>query len=146
MSILLLYRRIFTTVNRVFVIGLHTIMIYTTAWFLTTLLLCIFQCTPISFFWRQVLPEPPQGHCIPLVPAQVSMNILNTIGDIATLILPGLALWKLQMSTGKKVAVAAIFLIGILYDPRKKPMTCIPRLTRLLQCSCGGCCPHIHGL
>lgn len=114
MSILLLYRRIFTTVNRVFVIGLHTIMIYTTAWFLTTLLLCIFQCTPISFFWRQVLPEPPQGHCIPLVPAQVSMNILNTIGDIATLILPGLALWKLQMSPGKKVAVAAILLIGIL--------------------------------
>ncbi|KAI9872486.1 MAG: hypothetical protein M1830_001567, partial [Pleopsidium flavum] len=113
MSILLLYRRIFTTVSRVFVISLYTMMIYVTAWFITTLFLCIFQCTPIQFFWMQVLPEPPQGYCIDLVQAEVSLGILNSIGDAATLILPSLALWKLQMSTGKKVAVAAIFLIGI---------------------------------
>lgn len=115
MSILLLYRRIFAKINRAFVIGLRATMIYVTAWSVATVLVCIFQCTPISFFWKQVLPiPPPEGICIDIVQTTVSLNALNTVGDIATLLLPTLALWHLQMSTGRKVAVAGIFMVGLL--------------------------------
>lgn len=115
MSILLLYRRIFVKINRAFVIGLRATMIYVTAWSVATVLVCIFQCTPISFFWKQALPNPPpEGICIDIVKTTVSLNALNTVGDIATLLLPTLALWHLQMSTGRKVAVAGIFMVGLL--------------------------------
>ncbi|MCJ1366566.1 hypothetical protein MMC16_005695 [Acarospora aff. strigata] len=114
MSLLLLYRRIFAKVNRAFVIGLYGTMIYTILWSGATVLVCIFQCTPISFFWEQILPvPPPDGHCIWIAATEVSLNILNTIGDIATLILPAIALWNLHMSRARKVAVGAIFLVGL---------------------------------
>lgn len=120
MSILLLYQRIFTTANRAFVTGLYAIMTYVTVWFIVTLLVVIFNCTPIDFFWRQIEPVTPDGFCVQHIPAEVGLGILNTIGDLATLILPTLALWNLQMSTKRKVAVAAIFLIGILsVSPRR---------------------------
>lgn len=117
MSILCLYRRIFTNINRAFTIGLRGTMVYVTLWSLATAVLCIFQCTPISYFWLEILPgaaEDPTRTCINRIPAEVSLNILNTIGDVALLVLPALALWDLQMSRGRKIAVAMIFLIGIL--------------------------------
>lgn len=116
MSILLLYRRLFASINRAFVISLRATMIYVTAWSVATVLVCIFQCTPISFFWTRGLPipPPPGSHCIDTTAAEVSLNILNTIGDIATLLLPGLALRNLKMSTNRKVAVASIFMVGLL--------------------------------
>jgi hypothetical protein len=114
MSILLLYRRLFSDINRAFAIGLRATMVYVTAWSVATVLVCIFACTPISFFWTQLLPNPPPGVCIDEVAAEVGLNVLNTVGDIATLLLPGLALWGLRMTTERKVAVAAIFMIGLL--------------------------------
>ena len=90
-------------------------MAYVTAWSVATAIVCIFQCTPISFFWKQGLPiPPPGGHCIDIPAAEVSLNVLNTVGDIATLVLPSLALWNLHMSNGRKVAVAGIFMVGLL--------------------------------
>lgn len=90
-------------------------MAYVTAWSVATALVCIFQCTPISFFWLQFSPNPPpNGTCIAIGETEVSLNVLNTVGDVMTLLLPSLALRKLRMSTGKKVGVAAIFMVGIL--------------------------------
>lgn len=114
MSILLLYRRLFSNINRAFVIGLRATMVYVTAWSVATVMVCIFACTPISLFWTRLLPIPPPGVCIDVPAATVGLNVLNTVGDIATLLLPGLAMWKLRMTIGRKVAVAAIFMIGLL--------------------------------
>ena len=114
MSILLLYRRIFSNINRAFVIGLRVTIAYVTAWSVATTLVCIFQCVPINVFWLNAMLDPPPGRCINTFDAEVILGILNTIGDFAVLLLPTFALWNLRMSTAKKVGVGAIFMVGFL--------------------------------
>ncbi len=114
MSILLLYRRIFTTTNRAFRIGLYATMAYVTLWMLAVIPLTIFQCTPIKAFWSRTRMPPGSWTCVDAFAAQIAMSVLNVIGDLAVLLLPSLALYNLKMSSSRKVAVAAIFLVGLL--------------------------------
>ena len=118
MSILLLYRRIFTTADRTFRIMLYSVMAYITGWSISALFVCIFACTPIPFYWNQaigLLGGPLQsGHCINLVAAQSGINVTNAVADLLILTLPSLVLWKLKLSTSRKIALTAIFSLGAL--------------------------------
>ena len=93
-------------------------MVYVTAWAISTVLLCIFQCTPISYFWYQDI-NPGTGHCgVNSTAAEIATNVTSTVADIALVILPLTILFKLQMSTEKKAGLALIFSVGLLQVPQ----------------------------
>ena len=118
MSLLLLYRRIFTTFDRTFRIALYVIMAYITGWSISALFVCIFACSPISFYWEQafILVEGPviPGKCINIVAAESGIGILNAIADLSILSLPMMSVWRLKMDTYRRIGLSAVFSLGAL--------------------------------
>ncbi|MCJ1246869.1 hypothetical protein MMC30_004078 [Trapelia coarctata] len=111
-SILLLYRRIFATFHRGFRIALHITGAYVTAWALATLLTSIFQCWPLSYFWEQYTPGTSGSCIINSIAAEITVSILSTITDVVLVILPMTVIFKLQLSSGRKYKLAAVFSAG----------------------------------
>ena len=84
-------------------------------WSTVTLLLAIFSCHPIKANWDTQLYLKPTTHCSPRVYDVTNIHgYCNIISDFMLLILPIPALWKLQMTTGKKLSIAAVFATGSL--------------------------------
>ncbi|KAL8776838.1 MAG: hypothetical protein Q9194_002903 [Teloschistes cf. exilis] len=105
-SILLFYRRIFTTPQfrrRTEIVGALVI-----AWLLVNNLMAAFQCSPIRKAWLPLTP----GKCLQPLNLIVGFQAGNTTLDIVILALPIYAVSKLQMSLAKKISVLAIFLLG----------------------------------
>ena len=72
--------------------------------------LAVKQCTPRERSWNKRIP----GHCIG------SSNIIytaafNVISDVVIFVLPLNKIWRLQMSTNRKIGVSLIFSTGLLY-------------------------------
>jgi hypothetical protein len=107
-SILLLYRRIFVT--QTFRISTTILMVLILAWVLVKNLVGAFQCTPVKKAWLKKTP----GHCINFIDLVIYAQACNIIFDMAILILPLREIYKLQLSTLKKVGVMAIFAVGSL--------------------------------
>ena len=95
------------------------IVVYT----ITNTFLCIFTCTPVNFFWNQVV-DPSGGSCLDeraLWFAQASFNIIS---DVAILILPMRSLYKIHLPQKQKLALMVVFALGILYAyPPPRPVT-----------------------
>lgn len=89
-------------------------MAYVTLWALAVIPLTIFQCTPIHAFWNKTRLPPGTWTCTDSFAAPFTASVLNVIGDLIVLLLPVLALYNLKMSSRRKLAVAAIFLVGLL--------------------------------
>lgn len=105
-SILLFYRRIFTTPQfrrRTEIVGALVI-----AWLFVNNLMAAFQCSPIRKAWLPLTP----GKCLQPLNLIVGFQAGNTTLDIVILALPIYAVSKLQMSLAKKISVLAIFLLG----------------------------------
>ena len=69
-----------------------------------------FQCTPRRKIWSPWLP----GRCINSGATLVISAISNTITDFATLLLPMYTIWSLQLPFKRKLAISALFAIGLL--------------------------------
>ena len=106
-SILLLYRRIFTTVNPYFRYGLYIISTVLIGWAISGFFTTVFQCIPTHSVW-----DGSKGKCIDLVPALVGLASINTVVNAAVLVLPMPMVWYLNMPRRRKVAVCGIFVIG----------------------------------
>lgn len=109
LSILLLYRRIFTANNVRFRIGLYTIGALLLCWGVSGFFTTVFQCTPIHYLWDQV-----SGSCISLEPSLVGLAVINTVLNGAVLVLPLPMVWQLNMPTRQKIAVIGIFILASL--------------------------------
>ncbi|MCJ1482904.1 hypothetical protein MMC06_003070 [Schaereria dolodes] len=109
MSILLLYRRIFTTLDRTFAIALWVTMAYIAAWSIAVLMLGIFGCVPVNKVWDETIP----GKCVGGLAAQAAPNFLSVFADFVILCLPGIVLFKLHMTVGRKLGLWALFIIGL---------------------------------
>ncbi|KAK7956561.1 uncharacterized protein PG986_005783 [Apiospora aurea] len=117
-SILLFMLRIFPKRNmRVLIYGVcGAIVAYTLAFFFATL----FQCQPISFFWKQLDAAFP-GKCNDIhLQAWVAAGI-NIALDIVVIVLPIKSLWNLQASLPKKITAICMFSLGALYVPSSFP-------------------------
>ncbi|PMD32586.1 hypothetical protein L207DRAFT_639887 [Hyaloscypha variabilis F] len=116
-SILLQYRRIFTTpgMQRATKIGLLIIC----AWGVTVILMLSMICVPIVKFWDQ--PHP--GHCLPLLPAYYAPACINIVTDFGTWILPLPIIKSLQLPRRQRFMLMFIFGLGF--------FTCIISLVRL---------------
>lgn len=78
-------------------------------WFGSIIRIC-FLCRPIPYLWDKTIPN---GTCLDLTAAYLSVSGINLILDITVVALPMPIIWTLQMPTSKKVAVSAIFGMGV---------------------------------
>ncbi|KAK8127948.1 hypothetical protein PG984_009056 [Apiospora sp. TS-2023a] len=108
-SILLFMLRIFPKRDmRNLIYGVCGVIVaYTIAFFFATL----FQCQPISFFWRQLDSTFP-GKCNDIhMQAWIAAGI-NILLDIVVIVLPIRSLWNLQASLPKKITAISMFSLG----------------------------------
>ncbi|KAH7381562.1 hypothetical protein BKA66DRAFT_464438 [Pyrenochaeta sp. MPI-SDFR-AT-0127] len=80
-------------------------------WLIVRVVLILLQCQPIQKFWNQDVP----GNC-PLTPMMslFGAGIPHFILEVVILLCPLIEIWKLHMRTSKKIAVAAMFMSGLL--------------------------------
>ena len=110
-SLLLLYRRVFQVAS--FQRIINYVAIAFGAFLIGQLVVVIFTCNPISYFWDQVI-DPTGGKCVDIRAFYYAVNIVNIVMDVILLILPISKIWQLQMPTRKKVAICGIFFLGSL--------------------------------
>jgi hypothetical protein len=75
-----------------------------------TTLLNIFWCTPVAATFGIGKPT----NCIDGYTTNLVIGALNLATDVVVLLLPMPVLWKLQLSTAKKLGVAACFSVGLM--------------------------------
>jgi hypothetical protein len=109
-SILLLYRRVFSPIRRsVFDITIITLIGIIFAFYGSTTFIKIFQCTPREKIWNPTV----HGRCFNI------FNILNASGafnfttDIIILLLPMHAVRKLQIDRLKKILIVVALTFGL---------------------------------
>ncbi|KAI1277909.1 hypothetical protein F5Y07DRAFT_398056 [Xylaria sp. FL0933] len=85
-------------------LGLHTT--FYVAWIILENLSCI----PHRKIWDNTTW---QGRCIDVKVIYIPVAAINLLVDVVILILPHLTIWKLHMSTKRKLAVGTIFAVGI---------------------------------
>lgn len=107
-SILCLYLRIFS-VKGTFTKVVYSVIVITVGWGIATLFSTIFQCIPVTAVWDH---SAPHSHCINLNAWFIGTNVPSIILDFAILILPMRVVWHLKLSTGRKVGLSGIFLLG----------------------------------
>lgn len=115
LSILYLYKRIFTTLNRPFAWALYTVAALQLGWAISGFFTTVFQCWPVDILWRLeggIMSGHPAGHCIDLVASLTGLAIINAVLNTAMLILPLPMIWHLQISQKRKAALSAIFVLG----------------------------------
>lgn len=107
MSILFFYRRIFFIT-----VGYRraslAIMLVSTAWFIATQIANLLMCQPIDSFWIRTKP----GKCMNFNVMFLGTGIVDTLIDLAILLLPIRMAFTLHLPMRTKVAVAGIFALG----------------------------------
>ncbi|KAK8081124.1 hypothetical protein PG997_008942 [Apiospora hydei] len=106
LSVLQMYLRIFPSRN--FKYTSWAIGAVVIGWWISIVLVCIFQCTPIPKAWNPSLP----GHCIDLKASFVGNAIPNIATDIAILAMPVGQVWHLQVNLTQKLSLLFMFLLG----------------------------------
>ncbi|KAJ2980435.1 hypothetical protein NUW58_g459 [Xylaria curta] len=106
-SILLLYRRIFSTPR--FRLQTLIMMGVSLAWFITSIVFAFTYCIPLEKFWRPLAP----GRCLNFNLFYFVIGILETAIDLIILVLPVRATFAVQLPLRTKFFVSGIFLLGI---------------------------------
>lgn len=110
-SILLMYRRIFrskTFRHVTLAVGLLVL-----GWMIGVVFAQIFTCTPVKGAWDPAVAQ----HCIGTTKFYYGNAIANLLTDVVILCLPLPLVWRLNITTHRKLAISGIFLLGGLYDP-----------------------------
>jgi hypothetical protein len=77
---------------------------------------CLFQCKPISYSWRQVIPTE-KGTCISphtIVTLGYILSVVSIVLDFFYAVLPGFIFWGLQMKKSEKVVLMILMSLGVL--------------------------------
>lgn len=89
------------------------IWIYTLLWLIGVWFSTLFECHPISYFWNKTIEG---GRCIanPLITIGLTSAVLSCVGDMFIFAMPIPVVMGLNMNRRKKLALAAIFAVGLL--------------------------------
>ena len=107
-SIIVFLRRLLgtLTIYRVLAIGL---IVFVTGFDLAALLVNIFQCWPVQYYYNKDL----NGHCMGHQTAFFqSMGSLGLFEDVVILCLPIPVVWRLKITTRQKFAITFVFSLG----------------------------------
>lgn len=110
-AILLLYLRIFTT--RYFKYQCYVLITIVAAFAVSCIISTGLYCRPIDYVWKGWDGEHP-ATCVNINAQTYALAGINMSLDIVIFILPIPQILKLQMSLGKRIAVAGIFAVGLL--------------------------------
>jgi hypothetical protein len=106
-SILLLYRRIFSTAY--YRLRLHVVCVAVVSWWLTGTLATILSCIPAERLWRG---SSVGGYCFNYNIFWMAMGTVELVIDTVILVLPVPMVLGLQLCKKQKVLLAGIFLLG----------------------------------
>lgn len=109
-SILLLYAHLFKTENYVITTARATIAI-NVVWVAGTILAASLVCQPFSMNWETV----SGGSCGDQVLWFIVSGTINLTMNVAVILLPLPALYKLRLGIYKKLALFVVFSLGFLY-------------------------------
>lgn len=85
----------------------------TIAWTIAFFFAIIFQCHPVSVFWKEF--EYQYGHsCVEIIPFYESTTYTDIILDVFTLAMPIPMVLRLHLPMRQKIGVSIIFLLGAL--------------------------------
>ncbi|KAF8859218.1 hypothetical protein BDZ45DRAFT_650426 [Acephala macrosclerotiorum] len=121
-SLLLMYYRIFP-INSMR-IGCWILGALSVCWCISIIVVCIFQCAPISKAWNPSIP----GHCINLKGSFIGNAVPNILTDVAILTLPMPQVWRLHTTLIQRCQLSVVFLLGSFVV-----FTSIYRFTTLFQ-------------
>ena len=80
--------------------------------YVSTMLVKIWQCNPRERIWNKSVP----GHCIEVPILYITSGLFNTLTDVIILLVPVKLVWNLQTRTKKKVGVVAVFTVGFWWE------------------------------
>ncbi|KAI9678330.1 MAG: hypothetical protein M1817_006276 [Caeruleum heppii] len=107
-SILLLYRRIFTLRQRGFRIAFWAILVYSTVVWFISFFCALFQCMPVNYNWDRTIP----GYCLNVYLFTIVSSVMNILADVLILVMPLPLIWKLYASRANKIVLSFVFLLG----------------------------------
>ncbi|KAL8670532.1 MAG: hypothetical protein Q9168_004929 [Polycauliona sp. 1 TL-2023] len=114
LAILLQYLRLLAptkSANRTLYISCRVIIALTLVYYIISTSITIFACSPIEKMWNPLITH---GHCLDNNAGVLFTSLFNIVSDIAILVLPARAVWKLQIPRGKKIRIVALFATGLL--------------------------------
>lgn len=120
LSILFLYRRVFS-VSQSFNVQVLLLMAVVTLFYAATTIASIFSCWPLKYGWINTLNETP--YCFNYNDFWLATGIIEAVLDVCLIALPVGMVSRLQMSAKKRMGITGVFLLGALYVlfPRNEP-------------------------
>ncbi|KAM7215590.1 hypothetical protein V8F06_009057 [Rhypophila decipiens] len=110
LSVLAFYHRIFPT--RTVKLGCYILGGMSIAWTVAVEIVVMVQCRPLQAFWYIELKKLPTTKCIDIVLFFLTNSSVNTVIDLAILMLPIREIAMLHTSRNKKIGIASVFLLG----------------------------------
>lgn len=128
-SLLFLYKRVFTTHITWFRYSLYILGFLSFAVNISVFFAIILSCSPVSYGWDKTI----NGRCFEVRPVYVVHTVLIFVLDLSIVVAPMPIVWGLQTSAGIKWIVTGMFLLGglsVLIRNSKTsgiPLTGVPR-------------------
>ncbi|KAF2085129.1 hypothetical protein K490DRAFT_68015 [Saccharata proteae CBS 121410] len=110
-SILLLYRRIFT-ISRLR-LACNWLLGIIVAYTAVIAFLAIFLCSPVNFYWNQIY-EGREGRCLDRRNVLFAFSALDMFTNIAIVLVPMRGLMGLSMARRKRYSLVALFAVSLM--------------------------------
>jgi hypothetical protein len=108
-SIMLFFLRIFGT-KQSFRISVTVVMVIVWMWAVSIILETMLLCRPLAYNWDTSI----KGTCGQRNATYVVAGTLNLVTDLMVMALPVPHIWKLKLNIFKKLALCAVFSMGLL--------------------------------
>jgi hypothetical protein len=108
-SIIFFYIKVFTTPGAQRL--LWGTVIFTFLWGLVYVIVAIFQCRPVSYFWKR-WDGLHEGQCLNINAITLSNAAMSIVLDLWSLGIPIWELQRLQMHWKQKISVGLMFVVG----------------------------------
>ncbi|KAI0409328.1 hypothetical protein F4802DRAFT_546203 [Xylaria palmicola] len=105
LSVLALYKRIFTFQSKWMKYGVLLTGTVTILWFVAGTLGVFLECRPLHTIWTK--------NCLPSKASSITFAVINFVTDIVVLSLPQRVIWKLNRSAHERLAISGLFLLGL---------------------------------
>jgi len=117
LSILMFYRRITSSViSRPLLIAVWASIIFVAAYGITFILVLIFTCDPVEAYWYRFTTSWLRTHkykCTDELATLMVIITISTAQDFIATLLPMFVVHKLRLPIRQKIALAAVFLVGL---------------------------------
>ncbi|RVX69112.1 hypothetical protein B0A52_06825 [Exophiala mesophila] len=116
-SVLLFYRRLSVKFTRAFLVATWIGIVYNICYFITFGVILLRLCTPVHAYWMRFEQDWAATHSFRCNSEAASLPIssaLSVVGDVYSTALPFALIWNLKLPRRQKVALYALFSVGLL--------------------------------